>query len=1557
MAFGELIRLGHLVRSDSRRFEAQTWEPDLVKALDLPKGTRLERRSGTYRVPGFGNALVRVDSIVVPGSQFPAPSSSKASPASKENTSGRSTLQPTSAAVAPSTAPPSAATGSQEPATGNQGTEPPVWQNAMLADRLMVQAEQGITQDRLQRALPRGCRVSKAITTRGLYSVEVPSEGERSIERAVLALNQLKGVVQFAEPDFLTSGADTTPNDPLVGPSTTTQQWHLGKIMAPRAWDVITAPKTQADANSTAVAIVDTGVDYTHPDLAPNMWTNTGETGGGKETNGIDDDGNGKVDDHRGWDFIGQSTVKTTIQPDNDPMDDSGHGTHVAGIIGGVGNNSLGITGVCWGVKLLPLRIIKKFGSATYGTYSAAIGALDYIRQLNSPVRRVAVANHSWGGSGYSLAMLNAINNPLATTDPLPVNVRSTYAKNLNVLTATGTGVELAKIKVGMTISGTGIPASTVVTIVSGSSVTLSNYTTLAGSNALLGFSNPVRPKPYGVVHVAAAGNSRFNNDRVPTYPASIPSGFLVSVGASDASDAVSLWAGAAGSNFGKLTVDLFAPGTGIWSTKLKLATDTSYTYESCNGTSMAAPQVSGALALLRLWQPNLTDLQARQILIDQVEPVSSLKDKCASGGRLNLAKVVDKLYQPVLVSSGGGTGGSGTTAQLLTNSMALVGRIAVLNDSNTMSASVLAIDEGDVYAWGYNFYGNLGVGDYDDRSKPTKITNLSNVIQLAGGAQFALALDANGHVWAWGANGSGQLGLGTTSFRQATPVQVPGLDNVVWISAGLDFSIVVKADGTVWGWGANQNGQLAFTDTSEQHSPVQSPYLSDVLQVEAGREHVVALKSDSTVWCWGYRGFFGEGSLGDGLTSGYTRNPVQAQGLSGIVMVEAGRSSSYAITNSGIVYEWGLLAGNLSGNPYSAVPTLKSGLSGVVALSGNGMNTLGVDYEGRLWFWGVTEYGASGLGTEDNRQIATPVQVSMVDSTSMVACAGGRNFFIVRTCDGDFYTFGSNDSGQLGIGRFANKKLPVRLSQMQGALDVSVGRGGAYALDAGGTDFSWGYSGFRFPHPSGVISGAAQLIQGEAAENGFFLALKQDGTVWSWGASPGGQLGLGNTSSRSSPAQITSIVNPRSLSATQTANFRNGTQGHVFAVLSDGTVKAWGANAYGQLGVTGAGAFVSSPATVAGLANIVSAIASDTHSLALTATGEVYAWGHNHYGQLGDGTLTDRSAPQLISGLNGVVQIAAVGNHSFALKSDGSVWAWGQNEATYLKVSPSQGTKQRIPARVQGLPSVSKVVVGAFAFYAFTNDQRLWSWGNTMFSLDGHDPASTKSSSTPAPVVGIAAPVKLSSHYSTLVTTADGATWSWGIGSDGAVGDGDAWSSKPVKVIGLGAASSVLSTLGTGSTADSWLLGNFSVGELVTESLISDAADPDKDGIPNLLEYALGLNPRALTSSGLPTARTDLIGASAQSESTDSQIQLFSTPTVDLSSGKRYLAYTVDRSSGIRQDIDYIVEVSNDLINWNSGDPYTVTVLDTAETLEVYSATSLDDVPRQFMRLKIQRK
>lgn len=163
-------------------------------------------------------------------------------------------------------------------------------------------------------------------------------------------------------------------------------------IDAPEAWSVTTGSK------DAVVAIIDTGVDYNHPDIAPNYWTNTGESGfdaagNDKKTNGIDDDGNGFVDDFRGWDFVNN---------DNDPMDDHNHGTHCAGTIGAKGNDGVGVVGVNWNVSMVGVKFLSGSGS---GSLADAVKAIEYTTGLG-----VTLTSNSWGGGGYSDTMYAAIN-------------------------------------------------------------------------------------------------------------------------------------------------------------------------------------------------------------------------------------------------------------------------------------------------------------------------------------------------------------------------------------------------------------------------------------------------------------------------------------------------------------------------------------------------------------------------------------------------------------------------------------------------------------------------------------------------------------------------------------------------------------------------------------------------------------------------------------------------------------------------------------------------------------------------------------------------------------------------------------------------------------------------------------------------------------------------------------------------------------------------------------------------------------------------------------------
>lgn len=230
--------------------------------------------------------------------------------------------------------------------------------------------------------------LTTGVESLGLDVYQVNLQPGVSLARAISTLSVTRGV-QLVEADY-TITTDATPNDTSFG-----SMWGLnntgqngGKadadIDAPEAWE------KAKGTGDTIVAVIDTGVDYNHTDLAANMWKNSGEVAG----DGKDNDGNGIIDDVYGADFANN---------DGNPMDDNGHGTHVAGTIGAVGNNNLGVTGVAWKTKIMALKFLGSNGS---GSTSNAVKAINY-----AVGKGAKILNNSWGGGGYSSSLETAIKN------------------------------------------------------------------------------------------------------------------------------------------------------------------------------------------------------------------------------------------------------------------------------------------------------------------------------------------------------------------------------------------------------------------------------------------------------------------------------------------------------------------------------------------------------------------------------------------------------------------------------------------------------------------------------------------------------------------------------------------------------------------------------------------------------------------------------------------------------------------------------------------------------------------------------------------------------------------------------------------------------------------------------------------------------------------------------------------------------------------------------------------------------------------------------------------
>jgi thermitase len=359
-----------------------------------------------------------------------------------------------------------------------------------------------------------GTEFDRALPVAGLQLVETDPG---ITARAAAERLERSDEVLYAEPDALRS-ATMTPNDREFR-----SQWGMQMAGFPGAWNFTTG------SLATSVAVVDSGVDFTHADLAPNMWRNPGESGDGRESNGRDDDGNGLVDDWRGWDWVDN---------DNVPADANGHGTHVGGTIGARGNDLRGVAGAAWRATLVPLRVLDANGS---GRVSDIIAAYAYAARAGIPI-----VNASLAGPHFSQAELDALR---------------------------------------------------------------------AAPNMLV---------------VVAAGNDGRDNDLTGSYPCNHPVPNVICVAASDQDDAL-----AGMSNYGRLSVDLAAPGRRI------LSTLPNGGWGLMSGTSMAAPHVAGAAALISTRWPEASVAAKRAALLATVEPRPSLVGRTLAGGRLDAERAV----------------------------------------------------------------------------------------------------------------------------------------------------------------------------------------------------------------------------------------------------------------------------------------------------------------------------------------------------------------------------------------------------------------------------------------------------------------------------------------------------------------------------------------------------------------------------------------------------------------------------------------------------------------------------------------------------------------------------------------------------------------------------------------------------------------------------------------------------------------------------------------------------------------------------------------------------
>jgi uncharacterized repeat protein (TIGR01451 family) len=362
---------------------------------------------------------------------------------------------------------------------------------------------------------------------------------------------------------------------------------------------------------------------------------------------------------------------------------------------------------------------------------------------------------------------------------------------------------------------------------------------------------------------------------------------------------------------------------------------------------------------------------------------------------------------------------------------------------------------------------------------------------------------------------------------------------NVKSATTGNFYTLAVLENGTLWAWGYNNSGQLGDGTTDTRLSPIQIGSDTDWVKVSTSTSHTNAIKSDGTLWAWGANNV---GQLGDGTTT-QSLSPIQI----------------------GTDTDW-------------------------LDLSHGGIHTLALKNNGELWAWGSNNStGEIGNGTTSPQ--TTPIRIG---SDRWVSISTGQSHSLAVRSDGTLWGWGANFSGSVGDNTTTQRNAPVQI----------------------GSDSNW---------------------QEVSAMGNSSFAVKTDGTLWGWGENTSYQLGLGNTNNVSTPTQIGTDVDWKAISQAGT-----GSNGYALAIKEDGSLWSWGNNEFGQIG-NGTTSPQTTPAQVGSDTDWDIALSGGNHAGAIKTDGSLWLWGRNFSGSLGDGTENQQSSPQFVSDISTVSKLSSI--------------------------------------------------------------------------------------------------------------------------------------------------------------------------------------------------------------------------------------------------------------------------------------------------------------------------
>ena len=744
----------------------------------------------------------------------------------------------------------------------------------------------------------------------------------------------------------------------------------------------------------------------------------------------------------------------------------------------------------------------------------------------------------------------------------------------------------------------------------------------------------------------------------------------------------------------------------------------------------------------------------------------------------------------------------------------------------NTASGSgSLAIrQDGGLFAWGPNFFGGLGLNDGITRSSPVQIGTSSWASVSGSVSNIMGAIRSDGGLFVWGLNTSGQLG-DNTIVTKSSPVQI-GTSSWSAVAAGTTGMAAIRSDGALFAWGNNLTGGLGQNDTINRSSPVQIGTSSwTVVSLDDASTTTTiayAIRKDGGLFIWGnHSGSFG--SQRPGLAVALS-SPIQI-GSSSWTMI-SGKAVPAAIRSDGALFTWGnnsngqagfynplttqiqspVLIGEINTKPYpnfystpvniyAANSPISIGTSSWSAISAGESYTHAIRSDGTLWSWGINSYsltqggsagGSISLDFYIGGQLGDNLSTADTSNISWSQVSVGDSFIMGITTDKllwgwgggatatNVYGFGDPSASlvanQYRTGRYSPAQVGtsswnfIAHNSVGGAAVIAPTGETVYQIKSDGSLWSWGNGAMGKIGDNTVNIHRSSAIQigtssWSIVANAFnaTAAILSDGGLFTWGDQGSGELGINGIPAAAGASSWSQVFT--------SIDAYNATASNTYAKKPDGTLWAWGANSYGQLG-DNTNIAKSSPVQIGTSSWSVVSANAGAGALAIRSDFKLFAWGANDYGILGQLDRVHRSSPVQIGTSSWIALASSNGsNNAAAIRSDGGLFIWGRDDYGMLgqNTSSSGSTWRSSPVQV-GTSSWSAIATNSNTFAAIRSDGGLFTWGYNFYGEAGVNQNTIASS-----YIYVAA-----YQASGAAIRSDGSLWTWGNNTFGQLGLGN---------------------------------------------------------------------------------------------------------------------------------------------------------------------------------------